>query len=41
LAAAGVRRISMAGLLYKATYARLDYIAGEMLIDRSLGLLHA
>jgi 2-methylisocitrate lyase-like PEP mutase family enzyme len=41
LAEAGVRRISMAGLLYKATYARLDYLAGEMLKDQSLTLLHA
>jgi len=41
LAAAGVRRISMAGLLYKATYASLGNMAGAMLKEQSLALLHA
>lgn len=41
LAAAGVRRISMAGLLYKATYARMGNTASEMLKEQSLALLHA
>jgi 2-methylisocitrate lyase-like PEP mutase family enzyme len=36
LAACGVKRISMAVLLYKATYKQLERIAGEVKAERSL-----
>jgi 2-methylisocitrate lyase-like PEP mutase family enzyme len=41
LAAGGVRRISMAGLLYNATYKKMDTISKEILKEQSLGVLHS
>ncbi len=41
LAAAGIKRISMAGLLYRATYTSLGHMASEMLKEQSLALLHS
>jgi len=41
LAECGVRRISMAGLLYKATYTRMGNIVNEILKEQSLAPLHS
>jgi 2-methylisocitrate lyase-like PEP mutase family enzyme len=41
LADCGVRRISMAGLLYKATYNRMGKIVNEILKEQSLAPLHS
>ena len=41
LAECGVRRISMAGLLYKATYTTMGNIVHEIVKEQSLAPLHA
>lgn len=40
LADCGVRRISMAGLLYRATYTRMGNMVKEIVKDQSLASLH-
>jgi len=41
LAECGVRRISMAVLLFKATYSQMGHIANKILKDQSLAPLHS